>query len=124
MGIQVDGLKCPVCGDAVYQEKYIKNKLYVCAHPLKPIPIREGLTLRPACCHCQSFCEGCEQILDESNFGFNGTVYECKKCGKTNWPLTEYKNEINGIRNNLQKINSKAQNVINKAMNDFNIDKY
>jgi len=106
MSVEIKEITCPVCGDHVFFDEYIDKKMYLCAHQLPDEKIG-NITLRSKCCHCLIYCNKCEKILDQSEFGKHGDVYECKNCGTVNWPYTDYRREQDGIISTLKQIKNK-----------------
>lgn len=79
----VSTLRCPKCGNQIFNEDFKKDGLYLCGH--------RG----PNGGYCNTilacYCKGCNQLYNEDRFGKHGDVYECKECGRVQWGLTEFK---------------------------------
>ena len=91
----MDRIICPKCNKSIFDKKYEKDGLYVCANPL---PEFDG-------CACGTIigikCLQCDMMFDEDRFGLRNDVYECKYCGRPQWAYTEYKREHNAIINEM-----------------------
>lgn len=106
--IPIEGLRCPVCGENYFHEDLAKQKLYYCGKPNSSFEFC-GVTRYVRCAHMQAYCEQCEKILDQDDFGFRNGAYECKKCGKVNWPLTDYYKRNDEMRNMIRTLNQKGR---------------
>lgn len=90
-------IKCPKCGASVFDPDQEPNGCYVCHN--KPNDSEY------VCCEIiGAICKQCNEFHYFDSFGLHGDVYECKECGRVNWPLTDYIRKIEEEKNELQKI--------------------
>ena len=106
-------LKCPKCGFSEFNADAEKKGIYVCNH-----------TLEETGCYCETIvaalCKQCCHIYPFDGFGKHGDVYECKECGKVNWPLTEYIREVEEIKAKWEDIGRRSREFQAMMMAEVN----
>ena len=102
-------IKCPKCGASKFNTKLEQDGGYVCINKL------------PSGQYCRTLvgaiCKQCNKFYYFDNFGKHGDVYECKECGRTNWPLTDYIREVTEFERKMKAIHDEAQAFRDEMMN-------
>ena len=94
-------LVCPKCKASKFSPELQEKGIYLCINKTEDDNYcREIVGAR---------CKTCDMDRPFSDFGKHGDVYECKECGKVNWPLTEYlretEEEIARIKASIERAN-------------------
>lgn len=92
--IVCDQLQCPKCGSHKFWKEDSLEGLYICANPVDSEAFCNEVS--------GSYCPECKTLRPFSKYGKHMDVYECKICGRVNWPLTDFIREREERRKALE----------------------
>lgn len=96
----VKEVSCPKCGGHSFGKANLEKGIYCCK--------------KEKCYGIALFCEQCNKVYPESEFGKHGDVYECKKCGKVHWGYTDMRRARDEVYSMLFGIGQKIDSISNK----------
>lgn len=100
-------LVCPKCNNSIFNRELKEKGVLQCDYTDKDNKYCGELV--------GAICKTCNAPLPFNRFGKHGDVYECKECGRVNWPLTDYlreqEEEIARIKKEIERAQSWSRSL-------------